>query len=125
VYLLARGSGERLPWQHTLDAHVCYTFLHSEKQSVSFTVDIFNLLNSRGVTNVGQRYTARGVEPITGVDANNPFVNGDPRYIDPARIRPTDGDSRPFDETDRTRAFGAPTQYQEPLSLRIGLTSTF
>jgi outer membrane receptor protein involved in Fe transport len=125
VYLLPRGSGLRLPWQHTVDGHVGYTFAATEQRSWAVSVDIFNLLDLRGVTSRGQRYTARPVDPITGAAAQGPFVNGDRRFIDPGRIRPTDGDARPFDETDRSRTFGAPLAYQEPLSIRFGLRSTF
>ena len=32
---------------------------------------------------------------------------------------------RPFDDTDRTRSFGAPTDYMEPISLRFGVKATF
>ena len=125
VYLLPRGSGPRLPWQHTVDAHVGYTFAHSEKSALSVSLDIFNLLDIRGVTGRGSRYTPRAVEPITGPAVKDPFLNGDPRTIDPALIRPADGDPRPFDDTDRSRTFGAPLAYQEPISIRLGLKSTF
>jgi outer membrane receptor protein involved in Fe transport len=125
VFLLPRGAGERLPWEHAIDGHVGYTFLQSENRTLAVTLDAFNLLNFTAVVNRSQRYTTRDVQPITGSAAENPFVNGDRRQVDPALIEPADGDPRPFDETDRSRAFGAPTAYQEPLTLRFGIKATF
>jgi hypothetical protein len=125
VFLLPRGSGERLPWEHTIDAHVGYTFLQTEKQTFAFTLDVFNLFNIRGITRTNERYTSRSVDPITGAAADRAYLNGDKKNIDPALIRVTDGDPRPFDETDKFRPFGSPTLYQDPISFRMGIKSTF
>ncbi|HWO07947.1 MAG TPA: TonB-dependent receptor, partial [Polyangiaceae bacterium] len=125
VFILPRGSGERLPWQHTVDAHLGYTFLKTEAQTLAITCDIFNLFNIRSVATRGQRYTNRDVEPITGVSAEDALVNGNKREINPALIQPSDGDPRPFDDSDVARSFGAPTNYLEPISFRIGVKSTF
>lgn len=124
VFMLPRGSGERLPWQHTVDAHVGYTFLKTQQQTFAFNVDIFNLFDIRSVTRTSERYTSRSVEPITGADARNAWID-DKKTIDPALVHTSDGDPRPFDETDRNRSYGAPTSYQEPLSIRLSLKSTF
>ena len=125
VFILPRGSGERLPWQHTIDGHLGYTFLQSEERTLAVAVDAFNLFDFAAVVSRSQRYTSRDVEPITGAAADSPFINGDRRQIDPARIVPADGDERPFDETDRFRAYGAPTAYQEPLTVRLSVKATF
>ena len=125
VFLLPRGEGDRLPWQHVVDAHLGYTFLETEKRTFAFTVDAFNLFNFRAVTQRTQRYTVRSAEPITGEAAKNPFVNGNKKEIDPALIKPSDGDPRPFDDTDRERGYGAPSRFQDPLSIRFGLKATF
>jgi len=125
VFLLPRGSGERMPWQHTVDAHLGYTFVQTPKQSFAFTVDAFNLFNFRAVTRRTERYTVRDAEPITGAAAKNPFVNGNKKQIDPALVQPSDGDPRPFDDTDVERGYGAPRLYQDPLSIRFGLKATF
>jgi outer membrane receptor protein involved in Fe transport len=125
VFLLPRGAGERLPWEHTIDGHIGYTFLQSQHRTLAFTLDAFNLLNFSAIVSRSQRYTTRDVQPITGSAADNPFVNGDRRQVNPALIETADGDPRPFDETDRFRAFGAPTAYQDPLTLRLGIKATF
>jgi hypothetical protein len=123
VFMLPRGSGPRLPWQHTVDAHVGYTFLRTEKQTFAVTADIFNLFNIRTLRRTSERYTNRDVEPITGVDTDDALI-GD-RTIDPTLVQAADGDPRPFDETDVARAFGAPSQYLEPISMRFGVRATF
>jgi hypothetical protein len=125
VFLLPRGAGERLPWEHAIDGHLGYTFLQGKNRTLAVTLDVFNLLNFSAVTDRSERYTTRDVQPITGAAAQNPFVNGDSRQIDPARIQTADDDPRSFDETDRSRAFGAPTEYQDPLTLRFGVKATF
>jgi outer membrane receptor protein involved in Fe transport len=125
VFILPRGSGERLPWLHTIDAHVGYTFLQTEARTLAFALDAFNLFDFAAVVARSQRYTTRDVEPITGSAADSPFINGDRRQIDPARIQPAEEVERPFDETDRFRAYGAPTAYQDPLTLRLSVKATF
>jgi hypothetical protein len=123
LFILPRGSGPRLPWQHTVDTHLGYTFLRTESQTFAVTCDIFNLFNIRTLRRQSERYTNRAVDPITGVSADDALI--DARNIDPALIQPADGDPRPFDASDRSLAFGAPTQYLEPISVRFGIRSTF
>jgi len=125
VFLLPRGAGDRLPWSHVIDAHLGYAFVESESRSMALTIDVFNLFNFQGITGRGQAYTLRSVEPITGAAAKNPFLNGNRKNIDPALIVPSDGDARPFDDTDKNRGFGSITGYQEPITFRIGLKTTF
>lgn len=125
VFILPRGSGQRLPWQHTLDAHVGYTFLQTDTQTFAFTCDLFNLLDIRRVRRTNERYTNRDVEPIQGVSTQDAIVNGNEREINPALIQPSDGDPRPFDATDVSRSFGAPAVYSDPISFRLGVKATF
>jgi hypothetical protein len=63
------------------------------------------------------------VEPITGVPKGTALINS--KTIDPALVRTADGEDRPFDDTDRLPGFGAPTSYLEPISVRLGIKSTF
>jgi outer membrane receptor protein involved in Fe transport len=126
VFLLPRGSGERLPWVHEIDLHVGYTFLETKNQSLSLTMDVFNLFDFQAVTRRGEDYTLRSAQPITNSAAvKSPFLNGDTKTIDPTKIQPSDGDARPFDSTDRDRSFGAPLEYQQPVTVRFGVKSTF
>lgn len=123
VFLLPRGSGERMPWVHTIDFHFGYSFLQTKNQSIAFTADIFNLFNFQSVVRVSQNYTFRSVQPILGNAAKDPYVNGNKRQIDPTKITAADGE--PFTDADRDRTFGAPLQYQDPITLRFGVRSTF
>ena len=124
VFLLPRGSGPRLPWQHTVDGHVGYTFLRTETQSFAVTADIFNLFNIRTLRRTSERYTIRDVDPITAVGADAARV--DNRTIRPELIQAADDDPRAFsNEVDRALAYGAPTSYLEPISMRFGVRATF
>ena len=120
VFILPRGSGPRLPWTHTVDAHLGYTFLRTETNNFSVTCDIFNLFNIRTVIKTEERYTTESVEPITGVPKDAALVNG---RIDPNLIRLSEGGT--FDDSMRNLPFGSPTLYQEPVSIRLGVKSTF
>jgi outer membrane receptor protein involved in Fe transport len=125
VFLLPRGSGDRLPWEHDFDLHVGYAFLQTKTQTLAVTFDVFNLFDLQAVTRRGETYTLRPVEPITGASATSPFVDGNRKNIDPTKIQASDGDTRPFDNTDKDRTFGAPLQYQDPITIRFGVKSTF
>lgn len=122
VFLLPRGSGDRLPWQHSIDAKLSYTFFESPTKTLAITVDVFNLFNFQAEVDRSQRYTIRPVEPITGKEASDVVTNN---RIDPNEIQAADGDPRPFSDDDRWRAFGAPVRYQAPLTLRFGIKGTF
>ena len=125
VFLLPRGSGDRMPWVHNFDLHLGYAFLQTKNQTLAVTFDVFNLFDFQAVTRRGETYTLRPVEPIQGADAQSPFLNGDRKVIDPAKIQASDGDPRPFDATDVSRKFGAPLEYQDPITIRFGVKSTF
>jgi hypothetical protein len=125
AFLLPRGSGDRLPWEHTIDLHVGYTFYETKDATISVTADIFNLFNLAAIIRTDQDYTTRPVLPITGANAANPFVNGDRKVLDPTKITAADGEPRPFQMVDKNRAFGAPLEYQAPVTMRFGVKGTF
>ena len=122
VFLLPRGSGERLPWVHSIDAKLSYTFFESPTKTLAVTLDVFNLFNFQSAVDRSQRYTIRPVEPITGREADEVASNN---RIDSEEIQSADGDPRAFQDADRWRSFGAPTRYQPPLTLRFGIKGTF
>jgi len=124
VFLLPRGSGPRLPWVHEVDLHLGYTFFETKNQTFAVTADIFNLFNFQAVTKIGETYTARDVNPITGTAAASPYVNGDKKTVNRDLIKTSDGDG-PFAAADKDRSFGAPLQYQQPISIRFGVKTTF
>ena len=131
AFILPRGSGERYPWVHSIDVHLGYTFYQSKNATLSITWDVFNLFNFQAITRRSEDYTLRPVLPITGSNAKDPFVNGNKRVIDPTKINPSDGETnpdgtlRPFEQADVNRQFGAPLQYQDPITMRIGIKGTY
>ncbi len=122
VMLLPRGTGERLPWTHNVDLHVGYTFLQSGSKTIAFTADIFNLLNRKSVVDLDEEYTKRPASPLTGDAAKDAYTAR--RTIDPSRIQVTD-DGEPFAAGDKNSAFGTPVSFQDPITFRFGVKSTF
>src|SRR5437588_6189600 len=45
VYVLPRGTGQRLPWEFNSDLHLSYRFSEDKDKSVTISMDIFNLFN--------------------------------------------------------------------------------
>jgi outer membrane receptor protein involved in Fe transport len=87
VFLLPRGSGERLPWQHSIDAKLSYTFFESPTKTLAVTLDVFNLFNFQAEADRSQRYKIRPVEPITGKSVSEVATY----ETDPARCDPEAG----------------------------------
>jgi hypothetical protein len=117
VFILPRGAGERLPWRYDVDAHLGYGVKLGKEQTLTISVDVFNLLNFQAPTGKDSRYTASDVLPIAnGTKASLPTLKN------------TDGS--PFVPTDGTAAntnpnFGNTTAYQEPRTFRFGIRTTF
>jgi hypothetical protein len=110
IFILPRGSGERLPWLFSADVRLAYVYHLSRAQSVEVTVDIFNVLNFQIETARDQRYTASPVQPILTGDSIAALQNADGTPFDPASKNPN---------------FGNPAEYQPPRMFRFGLRTTF
>ncbi len=125
VFLLPRGSGERLPWQHNVDFHAALGIWQSKTNSISLTADVFNLFNFQAAVLRSQVYTNSTVNPITDPNIQkNPFTPGqDKKEIDPNFIQSSG--ANPYTADQRNPNFGQPTQYQDPLTVRFGLRTTF
>jgi hypothetical protein len=109
VYILPRGSGDRLPWQFGADLHVGFGMRWTKDMSVMATIDVFNLFNFQAITSRDQRYTADNVLPIDG--GTRESLQG-----------MTNLEGNPVTPWPN---FGNPTGYQEPRQFRFGLRSTF
>jgi len=112
VYILPRGSGERLPWVHRFDLHLGAGAQFNKDTKLVFTVDIFNLFNFDAVTGTDENYTFASVLPIkdgTTKDIKN-VQKADGMTLDAAEVNPN---------------FGKPTSYQAPRQFRLGLKGTF
>jgi outer membrane receptor protein involved in Fe transport len=112
VYILPRGSGERLPWVHAVDLRFGARFALGKQSSVLATVDVFNVFNFQAAVARDQRFTLDSVRPIDGGTT-----------ADLARLRTSDG--APFDPGHENPSFGAPIAYQPPRTFRFGITTTF
>lgn len=113
VFVLPRGSGERLPWFASIDLNVGYTYKASESVSFTFTADVFNLFNFQAPVARNNSYTAADVDPL--IDGKKADL-GDVQY--------TDG-SGALAETDINPNFGKVTAYQQPRTFRFGVRGSF
>jgi hypothetical protein len=109
VFILSQGSGERLPWLYTVDLKLAYGVRVGKSETVSFTMDIFNLLNFQEVIATDQTYTTSSVLAVQ----NGGLAN----------LKNADG--TPFDPKTKNPNFGNPVAYQPPRFFRFGLKATF
>jgi hypothetical protein len=109
AYILPRGSGGRLPWQHRFDSRLSVTYKLSRQLTASLSVDVFNLFNFQTATEYEQNYTFSDVTPLVGGTVkdlpNLTDINGNPAPKNPD--------------------FGKPTAYQAPRSFRFGARVAF
>ncbi|WP_437949295.1 TonB-dependent receptor [Sorangium sp. So ce296] len=112
IYILPRGSGERLPWVHDVDAHVAVGVKLARESALLVSVDAFNVFNFQAVTATDERYTQATVVPLIG---------GSPKDL--ASLRTADG--RPLGPNGRNPNFGKPVAYQPPRSFRLTAKVTF
>ncbi|MFT3776191.1 MAG: TonB-dependent receptor [Minicystis sp.] len=112
VFILPRGSGERLPWTFEVDAHVSLGVKLTKESSLELMMDVFNLFGFQGVTARDQTYTLASVQPIEGGTT-----------ADLARLKTSAG--TPFDPKDKNPNFGNPIAYQPPRQFRFGAKVTF
>jgi len=109
VFILPRGSGGRTPFVTSFDFHVLYRRQLSRLFGFEAYADVFNLFNQQEITNVDDEYTASRVSPIQ---------NG--TIADLVNLKTTAG-VQPLLNPNYARA----TQYQQPLSMRLGLRLSF
>jgi outer membrane receptor protein involved in Fe transport len=115
VFVLPRGSGERLPWYNDVDGHLAVNYRLSKDSTLSASIDAFNVLNLAGTTSTDENYTLAGALPIpNGTPADLP--NGVKSDLD-GHILSGDGEINPN--------FGHVTSYQAPRSIRLGVKLTF
>jgi hypothetical protein len=118
VFILPRGSGERLPWTVSADVHAAFAFRPFKANKVELTLDVFNLFNFQAATLFDETFTDADVEPLRPGDCEGPCDEADL-----ARLKQTDGS--PFDPASVNPNFGQPRQYQAPRTVRFGLRWSF
>jgi hypothetical protein len=113
VYILPRGSGERLPWTFRSDFRVDFTHDFDDYRSISLTIDMFNLFNIQSAVRRDESYTQSSVTPIESGDLDD--------------LQNEDGSSFDPDDPDfgKNPNFGRIVQYQEPRIFRFGVKGTF
>jgi hypothetical protein len=112
VYILPRGSGERLPWVHAVDLRFGARLALGRASSVLVTIDVFNVFNFQAAVARDQRFTLDSVRPIDGGTT-----------ADLGRLQTSDG--APFDPHHKNPSFGEPIAYQSPRAFRFGITTAF
>jgi hypothetical protein len=112
IFILPRGSGERLPWVYDVDARVAAGARIAKDSSFELVMDVFNLFGFQAVTARDQTYTLDSVAPIVG---------GGPGDL--GKLRTASG--APFDPSHKNPNFGNPIAYQPPRQFRFGAKVTF
>ncbi|WP_394834755.1 TonB-dependent receptor [Pendulispora rubella] len=113
VFILPGGSGERLPWSSSLGTHTAYVWHFDNGISLSFTVDVFNLLDLHAILARDEQYVQTDVLPIPrGTVADLP-----------GKLQRSTGE--PFSPSQLNPNFGNATYYQEPRQIRFGLRGSF
>jgi hypothetical protein len=112
VFILPRGEGNRLPWVYNLDTSVSYTVKFAESQSITASLDVFNLLNFQEITARDETYTRSDVNPVVGGTI--------------ARLGELRGvDGKLIQKSEVNKNFGNPLGFQAPRQIKFGLRGTF
>ncbi|MCX4241616.1 TonB-dependent receptor [Paraliomyxa miuraensis] len=108
-FILPRGSGERLPWNFSVDTNLGYRHQFNKDLALTVSMDVFNVLNLQQVIAVDETYTTGDVNPIPGGTMDD-LDNLNDIYGDPVVKNPN---------------FGKPIAYQRPRTFRFGLRFEF
>lgn len=109
AFLLPRGSGERLPWQFSVDTNLGFRHEFTKDLALSITMDVFNILNLQAATQVDENYTTQDATPIRGGTVSD---------LDNL----TDSEGLPVIKNPN---FGKPITYQRPRTFRFGIRFEF
>jgi hypothetical protein len=128
AFILPRGSAGRTPWVTSVDLRGALEYALSPRYLLRFTIDVFNVLNQQETIAVDQNYTFDSVQPIvngqcmgrSAASSSTPAGAALTDCPDLRYLRTTDGRAVTVNQN-----FGKPTQYQAPLSVRLGLALFF
>jgi outer membrane receptor protein involved in Fe transport len=114
VFILERGAGQRLPWNHSLDVRLGYTFSFTQHYNLTAVLDVFNLLNFQADVLRDERYTNSDVLPVAG-SKDESRINGAGTF-----------EGGTFNAaTEKNPSFGGPLRTQDPLVVQLGVRATF
>lgn len=143
AFVLPRGTGGRLPWRHVFNGKVGVNYKITKDNTLSFTTDVFNMLNFQAVTGVDQTFTSLDALPLVPRPGQNPqeaaCIGGtlSPQCQEflrngtlPVQVKVTDENGENpqivnMSVSDVNPNFKRPTAYQAPISVRFGLKLTF
>jgi outer membrane receptor protein involved in Fe transport len=113
IFILPRGAGNRLPWTYSVDTSFGLTTKLGKDQTLTFSIDVFNLLNFQEIAGRDERYTSSDV---------NPIPNG--KRSDLGQLRKSDTGEL-LQKREVNPNFSNPTSYQAPRQVRLGIRGTF
>jgi hypothetical protein len=108
-FILPRGSGERLPWNFSIDPQIGFRHQFSKDLALTVSMDVFNVLNFQSVIAIDETYTNSDVNPVRGGTT-----------ADLASLNDIDG--MPVVQNPN---FGRPVAYQRPRTFRFGARFEF
>lgn len=109
AFILPRGSGERLPWNSSIDTNLGFRHEFSKDLALTISMDVFNTLNFQSAIRVDENYTYQDVLPIRGGTASDLNTL-------------TDTEGMPVVKNPN---FGKPITYQRPRTFRFGIRFEF
>ncbi len=120
VFILPRGSGDRLPPSFSLDGKVGFTFSPFKGQAVELTLDVFNIFNFQSPILLDEEFTAADVNPLINCQKG---VQDSCTRKDLSKLKNADNTS--FDPVDKNPNFGQPLQFQAPRTVSLGARWSF
>jgi outer membrane receptor protein involved in Fe transport len=114
-FLLPRGSGERGPFESSIDLHLGYGRAVAKGVTLEGFVDVFNALNQQPATRLDEIYT---------FESTNPIVGGDQEDLRHAKALDATGQASAATVSVNPN-FGNPIAAQAPLAMRFGLRLRF
>jgi hypothetical protein len=141
TFILPRASGGRTPWLHNFDGRLAF----NQKvggYDMTFTLDVFNILDLRQVTQVDQTLvntnvrvnavtdgsvTPAQLEECANMGRNHDASTGAGPTCSAVTRVTTDPatNNTPVTASEMNRNFGQPVAFQDPRSIRIGLKVGF
>lgn len=128
VFVLPRGSGGRLPWVHTVDSRLAFSYKFTKDYVATISAELFNMFNFSAVTAVDETFTEQDVLPYVSDGSDRSpqeqiCIAGSDGSCERPLVGP-DGTTR-LTADDLNKNFKQPTQYQAPLSVRFGIRMSF
>jgi len=125
VYILPRGSGERLPWVFDVDGNINAGYRISKDSTITIGMNVFNIFDFQAVTARDENFTFAPVLPIpNGKVSDIAGCRGDSATGKCPLVDPSNGNA-PFAKASYNKNFGQPTAYQSPREFRFTARVTF